>query len=244
MTNKDLDILKNKKAEQEFFDMAAREIDKELDQVFIEAQNLPDPDPEILQRIQKNLNAEMYKQTVAWYIKKWASGIGKVAACIVFVSGVIFTGAYLHVEATRNQVNNFFLELFDEYAVIHHGEDDRESGVTMPASWSGPFSVGWVPQRFTDVFAQDMTYSWALYYDDLNSDNDLAIYVWDPDIAPTINTEGENKISEQENKMTEYYHNPSRNTYSVVSVQNGYMIYVKNANTQEEAEEILKNISF
>lgn len=81
MTNKDLDILKNKKAEQEFFDMAAREIDKELDQVFIEAQNLPDPDPEILQRIQKNLNAEMYKQTVAWYIKKWASGIGKVLHC-------------------------------------------------------------------------------------------------------------------------------------------------------------------
>lgn len=46
-------------AEDEFFRLAAMEIESEQNEKFLEAQNLPDPSPEVLARMQSNIQKAM-----------------------------------------------------------------------------------------------------------------------------------------------------------------------------------------
>ena len=55
MSNIKPDDLRRQAAEEEFFRLAALEIESEQNEEFLEAQSLPDPSPEVLQRMQANL---------------------------------------------------------------------------------------------------------------------------------------------------------------------------------------------
>ena len=139
----------NRKAEEQFFRMAAEEIDAEDDRLFAQAQELPDPDDETMARLEAGLQTAMKKARRRAQRRRWLHGLGRVAAGVAIVSGGLFAGAYLTVDATRNAVNNFVLEAFDGYAQMETEESEEQSGPTMPAGWDGPFAVGCgYPTRF------------------------------------------------------------------------------------------------
>ena len=169
----------NRKAEEQFFRMAAEEIDAEEDRLFAQAQELPDPDGETMARLEAGLQTAMKKARRRAQRRRWLHGLGRVAAGVAIVSGGLFAGAYLTVDATRNAVNNFVLEAFDGYAQMETEESVELSGPTMPVGWDGPFAVTWVPERFDSVDSLEMDRASYLFYDDTNSPKDLSVFVWD-----------------------------------------------------------------
>ena len=164
----------NRKAEEQFFRMAAEEIDAEEDRLFAQAQELPDPDDETMARLEAGLQTAMKKARRRAQRRRWLHGLGRVAAGVAIVSGGLFAGAYLTVDATRNAVNNFVLEAFDGYAQMET-EEREKSGPTMPADWDGPFAVMWVPDRFENVESIKMTGTWHLFYTGDHSAQSMSI---------------------------------------------------------------------
>ena len=235
----------NRKAEEQFFRMAAEEIDAEDDRLFAQAQELPDPDGETMARLEAGLQTAMKKARRRAQRRRWLHGLGRVAAGVAIVSGGLFAGAYLTVDATRNAVNNFVLEAFDGYAQMET-EAREKSGPTMPADWDGPFAVMWVPERFSSVDGFEMDGIWYLFYDDTNSLNDLSIFVWHSEQAPRINLDGFHEVSTEsiQNSDARIYFSKDRNIYMLLWTHDSYNIQIEGGQSLQEITKIAKNFNF
>ena len=236
----------NRKAEEQFFRMAAEEIDAEEDRLFAQAQELPDPDDETMARLEAGLQTAMKKARRRAQRRRWLHGLGRVAAGVAIVSGGLFAGAYLTVDATRNAVNNFVLEAFDGYAQMETEESVELSGPTMPVGWDGPFSVMWVPERFETVNGLELSGSWQLYYDDFESDSDMIISIWHSINMPLINTNDVSVVETEaiQNSTATIYYNSTDDIYMTLWTHNDYSIQIYGAISPEESKKILKNLVF
>ena len=236
----------NRKAEEQFFRMAAEEIDAEEDRLFAQAQELPDPDDETMARLEAGLQTAMKKARRRAQRRRWLHGLGRVAAGVAIVSGGLFAGAYLTVDATRNAVNNFVLEAFDGYAQMETEESVELSGPTMPVGWDGPFAVTWVPERFDSVDSLEMDRAWYLFYDDTNSPKDLSVFVWDSEQAPRINLEGFQKVSQEtiQNSDAQIYFSKDRNIYMLLWTHDSYNIQIEGGQSLQEITKIAENFKF
>lgn len=234
----------NRKAEEQFFRMAAEEIDAEEDRLFAQAQELPDPDGETMARLEAGLQTAMRKARRRTQRRRWLHGLGRVAAGVAIVSGGLFAGAYLTVDATRNAVNNFVLEAFDGYAQMETEESVELSGPTMPDGWDGPFTVGWIPERFTSVDGFKLDGMWCLFYNDETSPNDLSIFVWDSEQMPRINLEDFQEVSKEkvQNSDAQVYFSAKHSIYMLLWAHNSYIIQIEGGNSQQEIIEIAKKI--
>lgn len=235
----------NRKAEEQFFRMAAEEIDAEEDRLFAQAQELPDPDGETMARLEAGLQTAMKKARRRAQRRRWLHGLGRVAAGVAIVSGGLFAGAYLTVDATRNAVNNFVLEAFDGYAQMET-EEREKSGPTMPADWDGPFAVMWVPEKFDSVDGLEANASWYLFYDDFESNEDLIISVWSVAQAPRVNTENLQILDTfdvQGSQATTYYNSSNGNT-TLFLTHNDYSIQISGTISLDEIKKVAENFYF
>ncbi|HJD21511.1 MAG TPA: DUF4367 domain-containing protein [Candidatus Gemmiger faecigallinarum] len=246
MSDKKLDDLRRKQAEEDFFRMAAQEIDAEENEAFWQAQQLPDPPPEVMERLQKGLQAEMNRAARKRRTRRVWKHVGQAAACIAIVGAVALTGTYVNVEAARKAINNFFLDYFDGNAVMRTDETQDASGVGMPDDWSGPFAVLWVPERFTAVSAKSNDGNWMLFYDDESSDSDLSMFVWNASTAPYIDVERMDFISEStiDDALVNIYYKEDEDVYMLLWTSDNYVVQIMGAATPEELEKIAENISF
>ena len=236
----------NRKAEEQFFRMAAEEIDAEEDRLFAQAQELPDPDDETMARLEAGLQTAMKKARRRAQRRRWLHGLGRVAAGVAIVSGGLFAGAYLTVDATRNAVNNFVLEAFDGYAQMETEESVELSGPTMPVGWDGPFAVTWVPDRFESVNGLELSGSWHLYYDDIESDSDMNISIWRTTNMPLISTGSVLEIETDiiQGSTATIYYNSTEQVYMTLWTHNDYSVQIDGAASPEESKKILKNFVF
>ncbi len=236
----------NRKAEEQFFRMAAEEIDAEEDRLFAQAQELPDPDDETMARLEAGLQTAMKKARRRAQRRRWLHGLGRVAAGVAIVSGGLFAGAYLTVDATRNAVNNFVLEAFDGYAQMETEESVELSGPTMPVGWDGPFNIGWIPERFSHVEAIKMAGTWHLLYDDNLSKKDLLVSVWEIEQAPRINVEDAEEVSVEDinGSPATVYYNSTSDLYMLLWTHNNYSVQIYGSLSPEEAKKIAKNFVF
>lgn len=236
----------NRKAEEQFFRMAAEEIDAEEDRLFAQAQELPDPDGETMARLEAGLQTAMKKARRRAQRRRWLHGLGRVAAGVAIVSGGLFAGAYLTVDATRNAVNNFVLEAFDGYAQMETEESVELSGPTMPVGWDGPFAVTWVPDRFESVNGLELSESWHLYYDDIESDSDMNISIWRTTNMPLISTGSVLEIETDiiQGSTATIYYNSTEQVYMTLWTHNDYSVQIDGAASPEESKKILKNFVF
>lgn len=235
----------NRKAEEQFFRMAAEEIDAEEDRLFAQAQELPDPDDETMARLEAGLQTAMKKARRRAQRRRWLHGLGRVAAGVAIVSGGLFAGAYLTVDATRNAVNNFVLEAFDGYAQMETEERER-SGVAVPPDWDGPFVVTWVPERFTHVDHLETSKTWSLLYDDKTSSQDLSVFVWSVGGTPYISFENLELAKSEtiQKSQANIYYNSREDSYMLLWTHNNYNIQIDGCTSTEEAIKIAENFSF
>ena len=235
----------NRKAEEQFFRMAAEEIDAEDDRLFAQAQELPDPDDETMARLEAGLQTAMKKARRRAQRRRWLHGLGRVAAGVAIVSGGLFAGAYLTVDATRNAVNNFVLEAFDGYAQMET-EEREKSGPTMPADWDGPFAVMWVPDKFENVESIKMTGTWHLFYTGDHSAQSMSISVWDSGHSPRINTDNLDFVSSEDIQggTANVFFDTPNSLYMLLWTHNNYNIQIRGKISAEEAKKVAENFEF
>lgn len=236
----------NRKAEEQFFRMAAEEIDAEDDRLFAQAQELPDPDDETMARLEAGLQTAMKKARRRAQRRRWLHGLGRVAAGVAIVSGGLFAGAYLTVDATRNAVNNFVLEAFDGYAQMETEESVELSGPTMPVGWDGPFNIGWIPERFSHVDSLKMTGTWHLFYKNEDSSQNMSISVWLTKYSPRINTEGLDEVSSEEilGSPARILYDPTSAFHTLLWTYNNYSIQINGSVSASEIKKIAENFAF
>ena len=248
MSDKKLDDLRRKQAEEDLFRMAAQEIDAEENEAFWQAQQLPDPPPEVMERLQKGLQAEMNRAARKRRTRRVWKHVGQAAACIAIVGAVALTGTYVNVEAARKAINNFFLDYFDGNAVMRTDETQDASGVGMPDDWSGPFAVLWVPERFTAVSAKELDDNWMLLYNDMIEESNLYIIVWTAKGEPSVDVQDMHLVERlkiQEQEATIYIQeNEQEQEYMLLWTSSDYVVQIRGSVTQEEIVKIAENISF
>lgn len=246
MSDIKLDEFRNQAAEEDFLRLAALEIDAEQNEAFVEAQSLPDPPPEVLQRMQQNLQATMRqtrkkkrRHTIFLYL-------GRFTACAAAIFCVMFSGVYLGVDAARNSINNFVLELFDDHAVIRTEASEPESGAALPVDWQGPFYVTWVPARFTHVRTSELDLSYFLLYSGNIPDDYLSVFVWDIASAPAVNIEGLSLVSEEtiQNAPAQIYSQNNNGDCTLLWTKDNYIIQIFGNITVEESRKIAESFEF
>lgn len=246
MSNKNLDDFQRQAAEEEFLRLAALEIESEENEIFLDAQNLPDPAPEVLQSIQKNLLKTMQKTQKKQRNNKIFLQLGRLTACVAIICCVVITGVYFGVDAARASINNFVIELFDGHATIRTEISEMQGGAQLPKNWTGPFFVNWVPSRFVKVRSEDLHTSWKLIYGSDDENENLSIYVWEPVYAPNVSTEGMNLISQEtiQDSTASIYSDASGGICTLILVKADYVIQIGGTISPEEVKKIAENFSF
>lgn len=246
MSNIRPDDLRRQAAEDEFFRLAAMEIESEQNEVFLEAQSLPDPPPEVLQRMQANLQQTMHKTKQRKRRHIIFMHLGRLTACAAIVCCVLISGTYFSVDAARDSINNFVLELFDDHSIIKTENSKFKSGSALPANWQEPFSITWIPSRFIDVHINKTDSIWALFYEGDSQDDALSIYVWDFYHSPNIDTENMELISEEDiqEAPAKIYSSEDGKTCMLVWTKENYIVQILGVISPEEAEKIAESFVF
>ena len=245
MHREDFEEFRRQQAEEEFFRLAALEIENEENEEFWKAQDQPDPPPEVMERLHAHLQADMRRAGRKTRRRRALKQLAQMAACLAIVCCVGFTGVYLTVDAARTAINNFVLEMFDGYAVVRTDETIDSSGVAMPDDWDGPFTVMWVPERYTDVRANDFGDSWQLLYDDGESSS-LFVVVWVTNALPNVDMEGMQLFDEIkiQGGQAIVYVKHKTNTNMLLWTVNDYIIQIMGDATVEEIKKIAENFLF
>lgn len=246
MSNNNLDNFRRQSAEEEFLRLAAIEIELEENNIFLEAQGLPDPDTEVLKDIQANLIETIRKNKKKQQIHKIILHMSRLTACAAALCCLLVSGVYFGVDAARLSINNFVMELFDGHAIIWTDDSEANTGAMLPEKWNGPFSVNWVPARFTNVQIKDLETSWRLAYSCESADDYLFIYVWSSKYAPNVSTEGMNQIAEEniQGSSASIYSDPSKEVCTLIWVNSDYVIQIGGTITSAEAKKMAENFDF
>lgn len=245
MHREDFEEFRRQQAEEEFFRLAALEIENEENEEFWKAQDQPDPPPEVMERLHAHLQADMRRAGRKTRRRRVLKQLAQMAACLAIVCCVGFTGAYLTVDAARTAINNFVLEMFDGNALAWTEETSESEGVTLPDNWDGPFDVMWVPECYTSVRANDYANSWQLYY---TSDNNeyLFVNVWSTAALPNVDMEGMRLVDETQiqDGQAMIYSKEETNTNMLLWTVNDYIIQIMGDATTEEIKKIAENFLF
>ena len=245
MHREDFEEFRRQQAEEEFFRLAALEIENEENEEFWKAQDQPDPPPEVMERLHAHLQADMRRAGRKTRRRRVLKQLAQMAACLAIVCCVGFTGVYLTVDAARTAINNFVLEMFDGYAVVRTDETIDSSGVAMPDDWDGPFTVMWVPEQYTDVRANSAGACWQLFYSG-NDDKSLIIIAWGTESLPNVDMEGMRLINEMQIQGGQaiIYSKQEADTNMLLWTVNDYIIQIMGDATTEEIEKIAENFWF
>lgn len=243
MSNIRPDDLRRQAAEDEFFRLAAMEIESEQNEAFLEAQSLPDPPPEVLQRMQANLQQTMRKTKQRKRRHIIFMHLGRLTACAAIVCCVLISGTYLSVDAARDSINNFVLELFDDHSIIKTENSKFKSGSALPADWQEPFYITWVPTRFINVHINKTDSVWSLFYQGNSEDETLSIYVWDFYHSPNINTENVTLIEEEniQGSLARIYLSEDGKTCMLIWTKENYIVQIFGVISSEEAIKIAES---
>lgn len=246
MSNIKPDDLRRQAAEEEFFRLAALEIESEQNEEFLEAQSLPDPSPEVLQRMQAHLQQTMRKTQKRKHRRTIFLNLKRFSACAAIVFCVLVSGTYFSVEAARNSINNFVLEFFTDHVTITTENSTPTEGVSLPADWKGPFYVTWVPTRFTHVSSKTLEFHWALTYRTESGKNAFSIFVWDNIATPHINTEGFELLSQEDiqGSPANIYTSVDNDSCLLIWIKENYIIQIGGNISSDEIIKVAKNIAF
>lgn len=245
MHREDFEEFRRQQAEEEFFRLAALEIENEENEEFWKAQDQPDPPLEVMERLHAHLQADMRRAGRKTRRRRALKQLAQMAACLAIVCCVGFTGVYLTVDAARTAINNFVLEMFEGNALVWTEETSGSEGVTLPDYWDGPFDVMWVPERYINVMANNLEDSWQLYY--YTADREmLTITVWSVNALPNVDMEGMQLVDEKmiQSGQAMIYNKEGQNAHMLLWTVNDYIVQVVGNATAEEIEKIAENFLF
>lgn len=196
------------------------------------------------QAVKEGLAAELTKAERRHRAKRCFNGASRLVACLALAS-VLTTGVlYVTVDAARNTINNFFLELHDGYAILHGEEELNGSRAPLPENWTGLVTPEWVPERFANVAGTEMYFSAELSYTTDAQDETLLISAWNANESPAIDRENmvfRRTILVQDVESSLYIKTETGQLY-MDFVKNDYVIQICGNISEQEIVKIAENI--
>ena len=250
MSDRMIDELKRQQNEDNFFRFAGQMIsEEELAEFEKSQQEAPEMPPELAAKFHKQ-NRELIERS---FKKKKHRLIfrrmAQAAAALMICVGASGTALYVTVDAARDSINNFFLEQFEDHAVVKpdDGTDDfdESSGCAVPDDWDGPVTPGWVPERFTDVEASTSEKYYGLFYSSAQVKDYLLIYIA---LGQDVSIDMENTRLHSEmmiqNVPAQVYYKVDSSQISIVFTKDDLTINIKGNLTEDEAVKIAENMNF
>lgn len=198
------------------------------------------------QAMKESLAAELTKAEKRHRAKRWFNGASRLVACLALAS-VLTTGVlYVTVDAARNTINNFFLELHDGYAILHGDEELNGSRAPLPENWAGQFTPYWVPDKFSNVTGTEMEFTSSLVYTTDNSAEMLLITAWSAEESPSIDREDmvfRRAILVQGVEASLYIKTETDQLY-LDFAKNDYVVQICGDVTEQEIVKVAENLDF
>lgn len=251
MSDRMIDELKRQQSEDNFFRMAGQMIsEEELAEFEKSQQEAPELPPDLAAKFHKQ-NRELIERS----FKKKKHRIifrrmAQAAAALMICVGASGTALYVTVDAARDSINNFFLEQFEDHAVVKPGDGtddlDESSGCAVPDDWDGPVIPGWVPERYTDVEGSVSAYDSVLFYSSLQDGDYLIIHTATEKSELNIDTEDmilNSEVSIQ-GVPAKIYKKNNEKQISIVFTKNNIAVRIRGNLTENEVKKIAENIMF
>lgn len=242
-----MDTMRRQQAEETLLRHAAAEIVRQDQEDFFAAQDLPDPPPELLARVDAAVYRELRKGGGKRRMLRRLANFGKAAAVLVLISGAVLTLGYVSVDATREKINAFFLENFGTHVVVHTEETDEISGNAYPLGWTSSVRPMWVPKRFTSVESQIAGRSSFLYYTSSESSDDIIIIsIWPSIAAPFWDAEQMSDVDSItiQNVSANLCYKADSNSHLLRFTKSDITIQIVGSLSRDEIIKIAENISF
>ena len=251
MSDRMIDELKRQQSEDNFFRMAGQMIsEEELAEFEKSQQEAPELPPDLAAKFHKQ-NRELIERS----FKKKKHRIifrrmAQAAAALMICVGASGTALYVTVDAARDSINNFFLEQFEDHAVVKpdDGRDglDESSGCAVPDDWDGPVTPGWVPERYTDVEGSGSEEDRVLFYSSSQKGDYLVIHIVSGKYDLNIDTEDMILHSQRivQNVPAQIYFKKDDGQISIVFTKNDITVRIRGNLSEDEAAKIAENIKF
>lgn len=251
MSDRMIDELKRQQNEDNFFRLAGQMIsEEELAEFEKSQQEAPELPPELAAKFHKQ-NRELIERS--FKKKKYRlifRRMAQAAAALMICVGASGTALYVTVDAARDSINNFFLEQFEDHAVVKpdNGTDDLDenSGCAVPDDWEGPVTPGWVPERYTDVEKIEAEGTYGLFYSSSQKKDYLIIYIISEKSELNIDIEDMELYAETtvQNVPAKIYIKKDNTQLSILFTKNNLTIRIRGNLTESEAKEIAENMIF
>lgn len=241
-----MDTMRRQQAEETLLRHAAAEIVRQDQEDFFAAQDLPDPPPELLARVDAAVYRELHKGGGKRRVLRRLANFGKAAAVLVLISGSMLTLGYVSVDATREKINVFLLENFGTHVVVHTEETDEGIGSILPNGWNGPARPAWIPKRFTYVNSSSSGRSYFLHYTSATPSDILIISIWPSTLSPYWDAEqmGTPESITIQNVPASLYCKESDSSYTLIFTKSDTTVQIFGSITRSEILKIAENISF
>lgn len=198
------------------------------------------------QAMKESLAEELTKAEKRHRAKRWFNRASRLVACLALAS-VLTTGVlYVTVDAARNTINNFFLELHDGYAILHGDEQLNGNMAPLPENWAGQFTPYWVPDKFSNVTGSEMQYSSSLIYMTDDSTEMLLITAWSAEESPSIDRENmvfRRAILVQGVEASLYIKTETDQLY-LDFAKNDFVVQICGDVTEQEIVKVAENLDF
>lgn len=241
-----MDTMRRQQAEETLLRHAAAEIVRQDQEDFFAAQDLPDPPPELLARVDAAVYRELRKGGGKRRMLRRLANFGKAAAVLVLISGSMLTLGYVSVDATREKINAFLLENFGTHVVVHTEETDEGTGNTVPLGWTNPVRPTWIPKRFDSVKTSSAGRSDFLRYISSETTEVLLISIWPSSVAPYWDAESMDSTESiiVQNVSANLCYKNDVHSYLLRFTQSDVTVQIVGSLTREEIIKIAENISF
>ena len=246
MSDHMLDELLRQQNEEDFFREAGKLIAEEEMEKLLDLQNAPEIPPDLAKKFHKEsqeLISGSFKKKSHRIVFRHAT---QVAAAVMIGIGISSTALYVTVDAARNSINNFFLEQFDDHAVVKPDDGNIGSNRTVPEGWDGPATPGWIPERYTDIKTSITNQFYGLFYSDSNGFDNLLIYMAAEGTPLNIDTEDmafDSEITVQ-NVSAKLYSKANDNQNAIAFVKNDTSILIRGNVALDELIKISENLIF
>lgn len=242
-----LEEIEETAAEQYFAAIAAKVICDMEDQefghiVYDETEYTPPLDT--IEKLERSVQSYMKRASLVCNVNRGIRKAGRFIAVFVLTCCVVLTVTYTTVRAARVSINNFFLEHFDQFSIIHtNPENPGNASITEDPRVPAP--PQWVPERFilsdTIIAANECILIFSSSEDGTAS-IDIS-YSWSGNVAIDTENATVEEIQIQGVPATLLY-KESANTYFVIFVKNDIVVSINGMISKEEIIKIAENLNF
>ena len=210
---------------------------KEINSEELDNLNIPKEDFEFSERYKKNMEKLLAKQRKPYF--RYFNTAGKRAVACILIVAMLFASS-MTIEAVREPVVEFFVNVYEKFAEIFFGDDEIENS---PYDIEEIYTLGYVPEGYEfvsrEIGEKQIKTIWS------NGKSEIILYQYIFKNSYLLDNENSNFYIMYDTDVKIAYIN--KNKIKVIQYNNqkySFIINISNKNSDEQCIEIIKSLTF